>query len=735
MEQFESLGVGARCGDYTVLGKLGEGSSSVVFEGLQSGEGFARKVAIKVILGTAPSSLPQSETRILAQLEHPQIARLLDAGRTGSGLRFLVMELVQGVPCTQYVEEQKLSERDRLALFLEICQAVHHANRALVIHCDLKPANILVSRDGAVKLLDFGIARLLSEAEPSTGDLRPQRYTANYASPEQILGKPLTMATDVFSLGALLCELVSGQPVRDLAGVSFDELIRRADEDVAPAALSGDLAAIARKALRADPARRYANVGELAADVERYRDGRPIEARRASFGYKAGKLLRRHWRASLAAAAASIAILGGTAAAVRQQALAQERFKQIRELANAMMFEVHDEIAKLPGSLQPRHLIVNRSVTYLDTLAKSAASDDDVQLEVARGLLRLADIEGVGNEPSLGRSGQAIDRVDQAHQIVRAVAARNPRSLPAKRVLYQVLETRAAGDSLRAEKDSVSNGEALLTLARENAAAAPGDGAVQEELAHALAVRANAYTQSRTHNALGVGAWRGTVAAWKRLLDEKPDSMTRKRELARSYQYLAGALVRAAQREEGREMALTAYRMHKELEKVPGEEVEHMIAADVGLIAVVSAQLKQFDKAIPMFEEQLRLREAVAARDPGNYNALLGVGGTLDRIGTAYLRLNQPAKGLPYLQRSLETQRRVYAQDPANVLSSREMLYVLADLSEAHGVLHQRAAMCRYAVEGAAIMKGAIARTRETATDAAKKARLRAVLSECGVKE
>lgn len=734
MIELDSLGIRPRFGDYTITGPLGHGSTSAVFAAVQAGEGFSRKVAIKVILGTTPASLSIGETRILAQLDHPKIARLLDVGLTEFGLRYLVMEFVEGVSCTEFAEQNRLSERERLLLFQQICEAVQYANRALVIHCDLKPANVLVTPDGAVKLLDFGIARLLSESSSAaSAESRVSAYTANYASPEQILGKPLSMSTDVYALGAMLCELVSGNPARNAPQLSHEELVRLASVDGAPATLSGDLAQIAQKAMRADPALRYANAGELSADIRRYLEGQPIEARPSSLTYRARKFIARNWQASAAAALVSLGVLVGTLIAFQQRALAQAHFAQIRTLANAVMFDLHDEIAKLPGSLEPRHLLVNRAVQYLESLRNSAPTDDEVQLEVAKGLLRLADIEGVGNEPSLGNSNQAVPRISQAEHIVRTVVARTPASLPARRALYQVLETQATLGSLRGSA-AIATAEELLKLAEDNAASLPGNGEVEDELAHAISVHANMYTQSPQFGHLGVDRWRAAVAKWKQLADAQPASVLRKRELARSYQYLAGALTRTPAREEAREMATIAYRMHKELEKIPGETVRHMIAADVGLIAVVSAQLKRYEEAIPMFQEQLRIREALAAEDPDNANAFLGVGGSLNRIGTAYLRLNQPDKALPYLQRSLDVQRKVFAQDPENVLSSREMLYVTADLSEAYDMLHQREPMCRYAAEGAVIMKGPISRTKETGADLSKKDWIRKALGICGIR-
>ncbi|MCC6537655.1 MAG: serine/threonine protein kinase [Bryobacterales bacterium] len=719
-------------GNYRAVRKVGQGATGVVFEAERLGGDFTHRVAIKVVPGAAAATLPESETRILARLEHPNIARLLDAGSTRAGLRYLVMEYVDGVPCTDYATQHKLGETARLRLFLEICEAVHYANRSLVVHCDLKPANVLVTPEGSVKLLDFGISRVLSD---SSGDrtTRVRFYSPNYASPEQILGRPLTVATDVYSLGALLCELVGGRAPRSLDEASPEDALAAIEREGEPGALAltGDLEQIARKALRADPAQRYPTVANLAADVRRYLDGEPIEARPPSRWYRARKFIGRHRMAVAAAALVTAALLATTVYALRQRRLANERFAHVRGLANSVLFEIHDEIAKLPGSLSARHLVVNRGVEYLDALSAGAGADAALQLEAAKGFVRLADIEGVGNEVSLGQSGQALPRVEKADAMVRAVLAREPRNFEALHARYQTLEALATIYSFRADQRDVPTAEEFLRVSEQILRARPNEARAQEEHAHALAKVANAYTQSGKFGEKGVEAWARATEAWKKLYAAGPKSVTRKRELARAYQYHAGALSRARKREEALAMIAQAAAMHRELIRDTGED-QHMLAADVGLQANLTAQMKRYAEAIPLFEEQLQLREAMLKRDPSNTNAAMGVAGTMDRIGYAYVLLKRPVEGLPYLERALASQRLVYAKDPDNILVNREMFYVLSDLTDAHEVLKRRDRMCGLAKEAAALIQGPLSRTRETSTDAAKKKYVTKILAACG---
>lgn len=677
--------------------------------------------------------MPKEETRILASLEHPYIARFLDAGATRTGLRYLVMEFVDGEPCTEYAARYELTEESRLKLFLQICEAVQYANRSLVIHCDLKPANVLVSTAGEVKLLDFGISRVLSEAAGGDRATRLRFYSPDYASPEQILGEPLTVATDVYSLGALLCELAGGRAPRALAKASLEETVRAVREEAGELPVRGDLEQIVRKALRVDAAQRYGTVEELAGDVKRYLAGLPVEARAPSVGYRVRKFL---WRNRLAAVAATVVIVGmltGAGVAIRQRQLAQERFGQIRKLANSLLFEIHDAIEPLPGSLKARHLLVDRSVTYLDALAEGAGADEAIQLEAAKGYIRLANVEGVGNEASLGVSGQALPRLEKADRMVAAVLARSPGNRDAQRARYDSLEALATIYTMRADARSVATAEELVRVAERNAAATLDVDRVAEELAHARATLAFAYSQSKTEGAKGVGAWAKAVGDWRALHEAKPERIVRKREWARAQQFYAGALSRAGKKDEALAEIKVAYRMHKELAQVPGEDVIHLLATDVGLMGNLAAQGKRYAEAIPYFQEQLQLREGLLARDPNNAMAKMGVAGTLNRIGYAYVLLKQPDKGIPYLERSLAMQKTRYEKDPENVLVSREMLYAYADLTDAYEVKGQRARMCASAVEAGKVMKGAISRTRETPTDAAKKKYVLKILAVCGV--
>lgn len=315
--------VGRLLGPYRVVGQIGRGGMGAVFRAVRDDDQYHKEVAIKVVMRGVDNDLVRerfrSERQILATFDHPNIARLLDGGSADDGSPYLVMELVDGEPITVYARNRPLAAR--LALFRQVCSAVSDAHRKLVVHRDIKPGNILVGRDGVPRLLDFGIAKIL-EGGPgggATGLVRGM-MTPEYASPEQVRGEPITTASDVYSLGVVLYELVTGVRPHRLVGRNLLDLARLHDAEPAkPSAvidpswgpdwvklrrrLRGDLDTIILKALRREPDRRYASVDQLAEDLERHLDGRPVLARPDTPAYRAGKFVRRH-RAGVAAAAA-----------------------------------------------------------------------------------------------------------------------------------------------------------------------------------------------------------------------------------------------------------------------------------------------------------------------------------------------------------------------------------------------------------------------------------------------
>jgi serine/threonine protein kinase len=421
-----------RFGPYRVLHPLGSGGMGDVYLAVRE-DAFMRRVALKVLRGGAwsPTAVERFETerQIMASLSHPNVAQLLDGGVNADGTPYLVMEYVEGLPITVFSDRQGLTVAERLELFLKVCAAVHHAHQNLVIHRDLKPSNILVATNGEPKLLDFGVAKLQRPAAVGrTGpvtrpDLRP--LTPEYASPEQLRGEPLTTASDVYALGVLLYELLTGRHPFDLDGASPSEVARLVCETDPPRPsasdsasksirydldeLRGDLDMIVMMALKKEPGRRYASAEQLASDVRRHLDGEPVLAVGDSPSYRLRKLVRRRRVEALSAALVLLSLIAGLTIAVAQwRVVGEERDRATRALERAEASA--DFLVGLFQSQQPLEAIA-------DTLSARAILE--------RGLERIGALEPYPELRArlltvLGQAYNSLGAYDRAEAVLRA---------------------------------------------------------------------------------------------------------------------------------------------------------------------------------------------------------------------------------------------------------------------------------------------------------------------------
>jgi tetratricopeptide (TPR) repeat protein/tRNA A-37 threonylcarbamoyl transferase component Bud32 len=441
--QSHDSAVGRRLGPYRLLELIGSGGMGQVYLAERADGQYEQRVAVKLMReGIDDAALVarfRAERQIVASLDHPNLAKVLDGGITEDGVLYFVMELVIGEPIDAYCVKRELALDARLRLFRTVCQVVHYAHQKGVLHRDLKPANILVTTDGQVKLVDFGIAKQLAGGSARTAT-RQRAMTLDYASPEQVRGLELTPASDVFSLGVVLYRLLTDASPYPSETTSSDYELTRAICDTEPLPpsrrhdrgaprrrLRGDLDAVAMMALRKDPARRYASAERFGDDVFRHLEGLPVQARRGALSYRAGRLVLRHkaiLAATMLALVAGIALSGYEAyEASRQRLRAERHFSEIRKLANVMMFDVSRSIERLPGATPARQMIVQNTLGYLQKLRDEAKGDDTLQLELAGGYRNIGDIQGAPNMPSFGDSKGALASYDAALDLVEPLAA------------------------------------------------------------------------------------------------------------------------------------------------------------------------------------------------------------------------------------------------------------------------------------------------------------------------
>ena len=573
---------------YRIIREIGRGGMGAVYLAERADAEYEKQVAIKLIKRGMDTDAVlrhfRNERQILASFDHPNIARLFDGGTTGDGLPYFVMEYVEGLPINEYCNKQALSINERLKLFREVCAAVSYAHRHLVIHRDIKRTNILVTPEGIPKLLDFGIAKILQEGDgaqpPATmTDLR--LMTPEYASPEQIRGEPVTTASDVYSLGVVLYELLTGSsPYRFTSRAPRD--VERAITEQEPTRpstaapesnrkseianrkfLRGDLDNIVLMALRKEPDRRYQSVEQFSEDIRRHLEARPVLARKDTIGYRAAKFIRRNKAVVAAVSLLFVSLLGGIitttwearrarvqeAAARTQEAVAngekaraERRFADVRQLAHSLLFDYHDAIKNLPGATRVRERLVKDALANLDKLAAEAQGDSVLQRELAAAYERLGDVRGQAYGASLGDRAGATESYRKALQIRETLAQNSPRDLQSRSELAGIYSK--LGVELEDTSEAARGLEYLqksLAVYTELTAQAPDDWQVETDLA-GIHNAIGAALEDRSEMAGALEHHRTALTIREKLLGIKPADHANRRGLSVSYENIGRVL-------------------------------------------------------------------------------------------------------------------------------------------------------------------------------------------------
>ena len=693
-------------GPYRILREIGRGGMGVVYLGERADGQYEKQVAIKVI--TAPwrdAGLErrfQRERQILAQLEHPGIARFLDGGATADGRPYCVMEYIQGAPLIAWCTGQQLGVAARLRLFLQVCDAVSYAHRRLIVHRDLKPGNILVTGEGTAQLLDFGLARVLATAGEPGDDLTITGIplmTPAYASPEQVRGELYTVAGDVYSLGVILYELLASRRPYQPANTSYLEMARAICEQEPPPlsqaagderlcrALAGDLETIVSKAMAKDPQLRYASVDDLADDVRRHLDGRPVQARPATFAYRAGKLLRRHRVAIAAGGLAAALIVSAAGVAWVEARRAQRRFQDVRGLAHAVIYELHDAIARLPGSTAARELLVRRAMDYLEKLSREAGSDPGLAREVALGYEKIANVQGNLGESNLGLVSAAAASYEKSEAMLARLAAKAPADPQLRRdhlrVLYELaMSTAGQGDYKRAmqlARQSIALAEAAVRDEPRDSEALLSLGAAKSALAGIL-------TDQRDYAA--------AIVLREQLLELARRSGAGGYNLAISHKRLAALYGVTGRLEDARSQYEEARRIDEaRVAAAPQDPRPKLdLSFDYSDLGWVHDRLRDFKTALESHRRALALRQEVAAADPDNYRAATTVATSLNRIGGVLLETGDPAAAAAEQQRALELYTALARKPGMEWRVFTDMAEVHADLAETYKAMSNRGA-------------------------------------------
>jgi eukaryotic-like serine/threonine-protein kinase len=682
--------LGQRIGPYKIVRLLGRGGMGSVFLGLRDDDQFQKRVAIKLVKRGMDSEEVlrrfRGERQILASLDHPNIARLLDGGVTPEGLPFFVMEYIEGEPIDQYCDRMDLGVTEHLELFRKVCSAVQYAHQNLVVHRDIKPGNILVTADGAPKLLDFGIAKLLQP------DLFPQTVlptqtglrlmTPEYASPEQVRGENVTTASDVYSLGVLLFQLLTGRlPYRLDSRIPTE--IERAICEVEPKRpstaidgdamssetrklqrrLAGDLDNIVLMALRKEAQRRYASVEQLAADIRRHLEGLPVVARPDTFSYRASKFVRRNRLPIAASILVFLSLVGGIIATTWQARIARTQRDLAVEAAATMVEELAEGMRKMSGPTEGRLGLLVKAEEVFAKVTESGLTTRDLQRRTAEAHRVLAQTYQL-----LGNARGALRHAEQGERRALALARASGGSLEHKAALVGLrVEKGDALASLGREREAQVAYDAAHTLAEEiskDPAATPkerqvlplclqrqGDRALAAgDLPRAEKLFLRSHQVSRelvTHN----GSDPAVLSTYANDLERLGDVL-----------YAAGKATESCARY--RE-ALDVRRRAREL--TPADVTVLQSLANSTLNVGWCSDLEgHVEPSASLHREGIALLRRLADSDPGNARLASMLIGGLGSLGGVYVTAKRPAEALPPLREAYERVRALRDRNPGN---------------------------------------------------------------------
>jgi serine/threonine protein kinase len=686
-------------GHYRVIREIGHGGMGTVYLAVRADDQYRKRVAIKLINGGANNEYLRrrflSERQILASLDHPNIAKLLDGGTTQDGSPYLVMDYIEGSPVDEYCDHHKLSTAERIKLFQAVCAAVHYAHQNLVIHRDIKPGNILVTADGMPRLLDFGIAKLLNpELSGQTLDLTAGPMgpmTPEYASPEQVRGEILTTSSDIYSLGVVLYELLTGhRPYKFTSRVPHaiaqivceqepekpSTVINRVEtnpyaisDTVSPESVSrtregqieklrrrlqGDLDNIVLMAMRKEPQRRYASVEQFSEDLRRHLEGLPCIARKATLSYRTTKFITRNKIAVAAGVLIALTLIGGVIAtlweariASRQRAKAEQRFNDVRALANSFMFDIHDKIENLPGSTPARQLLVNQALQYLDNLARESSGDVTLQRELATAYMKVGDIQGNPTVANLGDMNGALASYQKALQIRQTLPAGSAMTKDSQMELANSYDR--VGDMALLDHDvkvTTENYQNALAIRQHLAEQEPNDPQIRFDLSLSYSNLGDALSDGGNPKA-ALEHFTLSRNLREPLLAQEPLNAKYRRSVAILYQRIATNLYYTGDKTGAIAISRRSLEMLEALanENRQNAKAQREVAFAYNNLGDLLWYNDELKGAMENYQIGLRMREALLQQDPtnmqarrdvaisyGNYGYTLAQSGNLDSL-------------------------------------------------------------------------------------------------------
>ncbi len=734
------LYIGKQIDDYKILKEIGRGGMGTVYLAARADESYDKKVAVKLIKrGMDTAAVLKRfvmERKILAQFDNPNIACLLDGGSTVDGLPYLVMEYIEGLPVTKFCELHCFDITEKLELFQKVCAAVSYAHQNLIVHRDLKPSNILVTESGEPKLLDFGIAKLLipdwslDTAEATATMFRIM--TPDYASPEQFRGLPTTTASDVYSLGVVLYELLTGvRPFKieskfpiEVENIVLSEVPVRPSTVISrPASrivetsrkenyktdigrnrksnisnrksLVGDLDNIILKALRKEPERRYQSVQEFSEDIRRHLGGLPVAATPDTRRYRINKFIGRHRAGVFAGCLIFLTLVCATAVttwqsvvANRERARAERQFSETRKLANSLLFEIHDSLSDLPGATSSRELLVARALQYLEALSRESSNNREVLMELSLAYRKVGDIQG---NPFGANTGNAAGAEKSYRASLTIQEKLLSESLDDLNVQEQILTTtvQLANNLFSQGKylDAKNNFKRAITIANNVIESEPANLLAYNSLAHVylrMEWLSASVTSDEDSSDFAELAWKATEKA----LELNPNDQDALINAADIYSGKGNNLGNPEYNDVGKPSDAVIY-LNKSLEfrqklfKLSPESnrVQNLLAVGYRDMGEVLLVLGKTGDSLDYFHKALAIHQNLAQKDPKNAFAQGNVGLDLLKLAGALVKKGELEEAFQRSGESLTILGAMHSKDESSMMAAHSFAMSL----EKHG--------------------------------------------------
>ncbi|MBS1795466.1 MAG: serine/threonine protein kinase [Acidobacteria bacterium] len=715
---------GKRFGNYEIVREIGRGGMGAVFLAERADGEFNQRVALKIVRRTVLDDETERhfrrEREILAALNHPNIARLYDGGVSDAGEVFLAMEYVEGETLLEYAENKDLSVEQRLRLFLKICAAVAYAHRNLTVHRDLKPSNILVTGDGEPKLLDFGLAKMSESDDPggrisdfeteNNGSEGPnfksqiettvfRAFTPAYASPEQILGRAITTASDIYSLGVVFYELLAGDKPFHFEDKSLEEIIdtltnsepnppssamanfksRISDSKKRnPKLLKGDLDSIALKALQKEPERRYKTVEGLTGDIERHLNDLPVLARPAGFSYRAAKYFRRNRIAVSAAAVVFLSVVTGLAFTLwqanetrKERDRAEQRFNDVRKLSTSLLFEIAPKIENLNGTTEARELLVKNALEYLDSLSAETHNDITLKAELAAAYEKVGDLQGNPNKPNLSDFTGAVSSLTKANEIRRELPATAENQILLAGNFLRSSEVRYVQNDV---KGAIGDSEAALRI-YESLAPNSDSPDIKFSLFETRINTAQIYSNINQYKT-AIPLLEGILADFKELNENEKNVRVLRVRAETIYAKSLSWDDRQAEAEA--QITKTVEAADRLLSEFPDDAyLRQQIWQTFSTASSVYENSKN-QISYAFIRKAATLAESAVAADPADMQSKQNLAKSYSRAGFSKILLGDLSEGLEYLKKSEKISRELVEKEPKNISYQKDFgrLYI-----------------------------------------------------------